>query len=94
MNQITNVREMPTEEKTLARRVWENLQLLNLFLTITGQIVIAPSYLLGQGLWLIANLIAVARDVALKRPAADVVKDVCMTALTAGLIGFYLLGGF
>lgn len=93
MNQIQNVREMEPQKST-ARKVWENLQLVNLFLTIAGQIIIAPSYLLGQGLWLIANIIAVIRDVVLHRPAADVVKDVAMTALTAGLIGFYLLGGF
>lgn len=94
MNQIQNVREMPTEEKTLARKVWENLQYLNLALTIGGQCLIGASYLVGQTAWLIANLIAVTRDVVLHRPAADVVRDVAMTALTAGLIGFYLLGGF
>ena len=63
-------------------------------MTIAGQVVIGGSYLLGQGVWLTANIIAVARDIALHRPAADVVKDVAMTALTAGLIVFYLLGGF
>lgn len=94
MNETTNVRPMPQEEKSTARKVWENLQYLNLALTIAGQCVIGASYLLGQTGWLIANVIAVARDIVLKRPAADVVKDVCMTALTAGLIGFYLLGGF
>lgn len=94
MNQIQNVREMPTEEKTLARKVWENLQYLNLALTIGGQCLIGASYLVGQTAWLIANLIAVARDVVLHRPAADIVRDVAMSALTAGLIGFYLLGGF
>lgn len=94
MNQIQNVREMPTEEKTLARKVWENLQYLNLALTIGGQCLIGASYLVGQTAWLIANIIAVARDIILHRPAADVVRDVAMTALTAGLIGFYLLGGF
>lgn len=99
MNQITNVREIasqlsPQEQKSTARKVWENLQYLNLALTIGGQVVIGGSYLIGQGAWLIANVIAVARDIILKRPAADVVKDVAMTALTAGLIVFYLLGGF
>lgn len=99
MNQIQNVREIasqlsPQEQKSTARKVWENLQLATLLLSVAGQIIIAPSYLLGQGLWLIANVIAVARDVVLHRPAADVVRDVAMTALTAGLIGFYLLGGF
>lgn len=84
----------PLEKKSTARKVWENLQYLNLAMTIAGQVVIGGSYLLGQGVWLVANCIAVIRDVVLKRPAADVVKDVAMTALTAGLIVFYLLGGF
>lgn len=82
------------QEKTTARKVWENLQYLNLALTIAGQVVIGGSYLIGQGVWLIANLIAVGRDITLKRPMADLVRDVAMTALTVGLIVFYLLGGF
>lgn len=93
VQEITNVRETASEKST-ARKVWENLQYLNLALTIAGQCIIGASYLIGQGVWLAANLIAVIRDVVLKRPAADVVKDVAMTALTAGLIVFYLLGGF
>lgn len=90
----TNTTNKPKEEKTLARKVWENLQYLNLALTIGGQCLIGASYLFGQTAWLIANVIAVVRDVVLHRPAADIVRDVAMTALTAGLIGFYLLGGF
>lgn len=93
VQEITNVRETASKKST-ARKVWENLQYLNLALTIAGQVVIGGSYLLGQGVWLVANCIAVIRDVVLKRPAADVVRDVAMTALTAGLIVFYLLGGF
>lgn len=94
MNQIQNVREMPTEEKMLARKVWENLQLATLLLSVAGQIIVGQSFLAGQIAWFIANLIAVIRNFILARPAADVVRDVAMTALTAGLIGFYLLGGF
>lgn len=93
-NQIDNVRDMPTTEKTIARKVWENLQYFNLALTIAGQCVIGGSYLLGQGAWMIANFIAVARDIVLHRPTADLVRDVAMTALTIGLVVFYLLGGF
>lgn len=83
-----------SEKKSTARKVWGNLQYINLAMTIAGQVVIGGSYLLGQGAWLVANCIAVIRDVVLKRPAANVVKDVAMTALTAGLIVLYLLGGF
>lgn len=93
VQEISNVRETQ-ERPSLWAQVWTQAQYLNLALTIAGQIVVGNSYLIGQGVWLVANCIAVIRDVVLKRPAADVVRDVAMTALTAGLIVFYLLGGF
>lgn len=93
VQEITNVQETQ-ERPSIWAQVWTQAQYLNLALTIAGQVVIGGSYLLGQGVWLVANCIAVIRDVVLKRPAADVVRDVAMAALTAGLIGFYLLGGF
>ena len=93
VQEISNVRETQ-ERPSLWAQIWTQAQYLNLALTIAGQVVIGGSYLLGQGVWLVANCIAVIRDVVLKRPAADVVRDVAMTALTAGLMVFYLLGGF
>lgn len=82
-----NAYEEATERKeTARRRVWENLQYVSLALTIAGQVVIGPMWILGQTLWLIANVIAVARDFCLSRPMADKVKDVGLTALTLGLI--------
>ena len=93
VQETTNVLETQ-ERRSLWAQVWTQAQYLNLALTIVGQVVIGGSYLIGQGVWLVANCIAVIRDVVLKRPAADIVKDVAMTALTAGLIVFYLLGGF
>ena len=93
VQEISNVRETQ-ERPSIWAQVWTQAQYLNLALTIAGQVVIGGSYLLGQGVWLVANCIAVIRDVVLKRPAADVVKYVAMTSLTAGLMVFYLLGGF
>lgn len=66
--------------------VWVNLQYLALFLTIVGQVVIGPAWIIGQTLWLLANIVSVARDYALARPRADKVRDIGLTALTAGLI--------
>lgn len=86
--------EIVKEEKTLGQKIWENLQLLNLAMTIAGQVLIGGSYLIGQGIWLVANIIALSRDFALHRPIADKVKNACMTALTLALIVFYLMGGF
>lgn len=44
--------------------------------------------------WLVSNVLFVARDMALKRPRADKVKDVSMLILTCGLIVylFFKLG--
>ena len=88
VQEITNVRETASEKST-ARKIWENLQYLNLALTVAGQVLVVY-YLIGQTIWLVANCIAVA----LHRPHADLVKDVTMTAITVGLIAVYLLGGF
>lgn len=81
------------ERKPLKIAVWENMQLLGLTLTIIGQITVGAWFLLGQGLWLIANLIAVTRNFVLKRAMADKVKDITLTGITAGLIVLNLFGG-
>ena len=78
--------ETQTPRKDTAIRVWENLQLFVLALTISGQVIIGASYLLGQGLWFVANVITIIRDFKLHRPAADKIKDISLTAITCGLI--------
>lgn len=69
---------------------WNRALYFVLALTILGQMTIGLSYLVGQGMWLVANLITVWRDFALDRPRADKVKDVCMLCLTIGLVAIYL----
>lgn len=80
-------------QKTTKTKVWENMQLLGLSLTIVGQVTVGIWFLVGQGLWLIANLIAVVRNFVLHRPMADKVKDITLTAITTGLIVLNLFGG-
>lgn len=80
-------------QKTTKTKVWENMQLLGLSLTIVGQVTVGMWFLVGQGLWLIANLIAVVRNFVLHRPMADKVKDITLTAITTGLIVLNLFGG-
>lgn len=95
INEITNVREMPyKEKKPIKITVWENLQLVGLGMTILGQIIIGGSYLLGQGVWLAANVLALTRDFVLLRPAADKIKNACLTALTLGLVLLRVLGWY
>lgn len=75
------------KNRTTAVKVVENLQLLGLALTIAGQVLVRFDLaLVAQSLWLAANLIAVGRDFYLHRPMADKVKNVSLTALTAGLV--------
>ena len=83
---------MSNEKKSLSRVIWENLQLLVLMLTVAGQIFVGIAFFIGQGLWLVANIIAVARNFVLHRPIADLVKDGTMLAITATLIVARALG--
>ena len=47
--------------------------------------------MLGQGAYLVGNVLNVVRDFKLSRPAADKVKNVCFTAITIGLIVIYFI---
>lgn len=72
-------------------KMWENFRLVTLGLTIFGQVTVGPMFLLGQGVWLISNIISLVRDFMLQRPYADKITDAVMTAITAGLIIAFLL---
>lgn len=62
-----------------------------LALLIIAQCVIRASYLSGQCLYLIANILAIARCFILNRQRADKVKEICCAAITFGLLGLYFL---
>lgn len=72
------------------QKFFENIYYLVLAILILAQCVIGPSYILGQSLYLTANVISLIRCYALDRPASDKVKDYACTALTVGLIYIYL----
>ena len=71
---------------------WEGVAYACLALTIVGQILTASNVLLAQLAWLVSNLLFVARDVALKRPISDKVKDISLLLITIGLI-VVIIGG-
>ena len=58
---------------------------------IIAQCVIRQTYIGGQFLYLVANIIAVVRCFILNRPRADKVKDIACTAITTGLVAMYFL---
>ena len=64
----------------------ENMQYVALALTIAGQVTIGANYFVGQGCYLLANLISVYRNLKLDRPTPDKVRDWALTGLTAGCI--------
>lgn len=93
MYEIKNIKytDNPKDKKTI---IWENLQLFVLGLTILGQITVGAIFILGQGIWLVANLITLIRDFILQRPIADKVKNATLTAITCGLCVLWCLGIF
>lgn len=90
----TAITDPKATKKPVKITVWENLQLLGLALTISGQIFVGGSYLTGQAVWLAANVLALVRDFILHRPAADKIKNAALTALTLSLIIMRLLGWY
>lgn len=92
INEITNVKtvSIPSRETEHRTKVWEEMQLLVLALTIIGQCIVGGFFIIGQSLWCVANTIALIRDFKLQRPYADKVKNATMLAITIGIIVGYL----
>lgn len=76
------------------KKLFENLNYFVLILLIVGQCTIGANWIVGQCIYLGANLISVSRCWILKRPVADKIKDCACLGITLGLLGFRLLGGF
>ena len=55
-------------------------------LTIIGQIIIGSSYLCGLACWMAANVLFLIVAVGSHSSKAEIVRNVCMSAITAGLI--------
>ncbi len=60
---------------------------------IIGQCTVGSNFIVGQCVYLFANIIAVTRTVVLHRPMADKVKDCSCLAITIGLLAIKFLGG-
>ena len=79
-------------------KVWKNENLwaivgyLTLAICVGCQIIVGYVYLVAQFGYLIANVLGVARDFALKLPNANKVKDIVFTGITVGLIIIRIFG--
>lgn len=70
----------------MTQQTIENAQYLALALTVAGQVTIGANYFVGQSCYLLANVIAVWRNVKLDRPKPDKVRDWALTGITTGCI--------
>lgn len=66
--------------------IWEILGYITLVLCVIGQITVGWLYIVAQCAYLLANMISVIRDIALKLPTSNLVKDIVFTGITIALI--------
>lgn len=72
-------------------KFWENSMYAVIVLLVIGQITVGWLFYVGQGAYLIGNIIGVLRDFKMDRPKADKIKDLLFTAITIGLIMLRML---
>lgn len=71
-------------------KFWDNIGYVIMALLLIGQVTVGWLFMVGQGAYLLGNVINVIRDYRLNRPRADKVKNICFTAITVGLIILYI----
>lgn len=75
-------------------KIYEAMGYIGLALTVAGQVVIGINYMGGQACWLIANALYLTKAFKQDLGKAEIVRNVCMSALTAGLMVAKILGAF
>lgn len=65
---------------------WEMINYFCIIGLVVGQITVGYFYMFAQFLYLACNFISVVRDIKLRLPTSNIVKDCCFTAITIGLI--------
>lgn len=76
-------------EKTM--NLFTNLAYMAIAMTVIGQCVMGANFYMGQGAYLVANIINCTRDIILERPKADKIKNFTFLGITIGLILFNYL---
>lgn len=72
-------------------KFWENSMYAVIVLLVIGQITVGWLFYVGQGAYLIGNIISVLRDFKMDRPKADKIKNLLFVAITIGLIMLRML---
>lgn len=71
--------------------IWEVCGYIAIALTVAGQVLIGGSYLIGQGCWLVANVLYIAKAIKQNAGNAEITRNLIMTALTAGLMIYWVM---
>lgn len=72
-------------------KFWENSMYAVIVLLVIGQITVGWLFYVGQGAYLVGNIISVLRDFKMDRPKADKIKNLLFAAITIGLIMLRML---
>lgn len=72
-------------------KFWENSMYAVIVLLVIGQITVGWLFYVGQGAYLIGNIISVLRDFKMNRPKSDKIKNLLFAAITIGLIMLRML---
>lgn len=81
-------------EMTRMQKVWKELNYVVLIALIAGQCVVKADFLIGQFVYLFANVMSFTRCFVLDRPIADKIKDGCCLGITTGLIAMVILESY
>lgn len=76
---------------TRVEKIFKELNYLVLVALIVGQCVVKADFLIGQFVYLFANILSFVRCFVLGRPVADKIKDGAMLGITCGLVGMVVL---
>ena len=76
---------------TKVEKVWANLNYFVLVALIVGQCVVKVDFLIGNFIYLGANILSFLRCFVLARPVADKIKDGCCLGITLGLVVMTIL---
>jgi hypothetical protein len=77
----------------MKEKIFETLNYFVLMCLIVGQCTVGSNFIIGQCIYLTANVCSVARTFVLHRPLADKIKDCTCLAITVGLLAIKFLGG-
>ncbi len=77
--------------ETRIEKIFKELNYLVLIALIVGQCVVKADFLIGQFVYLFANVLSFSRCFILNRPLADKIKDGCCLGITCGLIIMVIL---